>query len=499
MQLKKVVFSTCLIFCLMLSACNLPSVKAGSTPGKTSFTNYTLDCLTSPGNPADPIQPPPNCDRWQDNRYERPFNASKQDIYAPDMDILFGALGRSGDWFFARIALDSLAPGAQALRGSYGIEIDTDRDFRGDYLVVGTPQIHPSPDWNPLGVQVWHDRNNDVGNQIAGQPDGPYSGDGYDELLYDPGQQKTPPSVFMRANRKGDHVYLDLAFQPVLIENAGSFYWWAWADDGIRQVNSFDYHDMFDLPTAGEVYQGQPNFPAKAISVVDNTCADAFGVEPPQGDTHFCIGDPSVSYIPPGGGCEDPNIQDTSILCPSGTSTPEFGTETQTATITPTCPGYSISIHSPTPGGPTPCGSPPPCPHLSNGQNTPDPNACTPTLTPTVTQIMTLTVTSTCPAAAAAANTRPCQTGTPTPTATLPCPNGIAGASANTQPCQTGTATLTMTPPCPNSVAGASASGGCTSTPTATIHITFTMRPPTRTPRPHATKTPCPVGAGGCN
>src|SRR5690348_5252924 len=127
MQIKRAIVSTCIIFCLLLTACNLPTVKADLTPGKSNFTNYIMDCLTTDGNPPAPIQPLLNCDRWQDNRYERPFNAGKQDTYYSDMDILFSALGRSGGWFFARVTLNALVPDAQTLKGSYGIEIDTDR------------------------------------------------------------------------------------------------------------------------------------------------------------------------------------------------------------------------------------------------------------------------------------------------------------------------------------------------------------------------------------
>ena len=119
----------------------------------------------------------------------------------------------------------------------------------------------------------------------------------------------------MRMSQENGHVNLEFAINKNLIGNPESFSWWTWADAGLRQWSEFDYHDTFDQAAAGVVYQGEPDFPAKAIFKVDNTCADTFGNESPQGDTHFCLSDPSVTYIPPGEPCEDPVLQGTAIVC----------------------------------------------------------------------------------------------------------------------------------------------------------------------------------------
>ena len=59
-------------------------------PGNPVFSQYVTDCKT--GDQVIPnslIQPDPGCDSWALNRYERPFNAGKQDEYYPELDILF--------------------------------------------------------------------------------------------------------------------------------------------------------------------------------------------------------------------------------------------------------------------------------------------------------------------------------------------------------------------------------------------------------------------------
>jgi hypothetical protein len=426
MHNKKILLSVFLVFSLLLSACNLPTLTPDpptNTVSSAYYTNYLLDCAVLNGGQTNPIQPPANCDRWQDNRYERPFNAERQDIYYPDVDILFSAFGQSGDWFFTRIALNSLRPGGQTLMGSYAVELDTDKDMRGDFLIVGTPQISSDQSWNPNGVQIWYDSNNDVGNHLPGQPDGPYKGDGYDELLLDSGQGKNPGMAFMRVGEKYGHPYLELAFETRLVGDPDSFYWWTWADEGVRQPGSFDYHDAFDLQAAGEVYVRSQYFPAKSIADVDNTCIDSYGTEPPIGDSHFCRGDPAVNYIPPDSGCEDPIIDtvNSSILCPTPTpssltsETPTAGTGTPTVTVSTPCPTGSTACETVT-ATPTCsdllsshtqlCGSPSPC-MLSAHQGD-----CTPT--PTATHVR-ITFTP-----------KPSKKPTPRDPGKPPCPVGVA-------------------------------------------------------------------------
>ena len=73
------------------------------------------------------------------------------------------------------------------LPGQYGVELDLDRDGRGEWLIrVAAPG---STDWSRQGVQAWTETNGDVGGVAIMTADSkPRGGDGYDELVFDEGK-----------------------------------------------------------------------------------------------------------------------------------------------------------------------------------------------------------------------------------------------------------------------------------------------------------------------
>ena len=56
---------------------------------------------------------------FDQNLYERPFNADSMDTYYPDLDIQKATLIRSGDWVYVTITLAGTAPDG-SMRGTYG-------------------------------------------------------------------------------------------------------------------------------------------------------------------------------------------------------------------------------------------------------------------------------------------------------------------------------------------------------------------------------------------
>src|SRR3990172_7686585 len=128
----------CLLFLLILPACNFPSPISTSSPisgenplitepaleqpvseipslQSTSSPTATIFHLVTPGAGAgvessiyDPIsgdtaqqgQPnqPPGGDIYLYNLYERPFNANTQDAFFPDLDIRRAEIGLSQPW-----------------------------------------------------------------------------------------------------------------------------------------------------------------------------------------------------------------------------------------------------------------------------------------------------------------------------------------------------------------------------------------------------------------
>ena len=90
-----------------------------------------------------------------------------------------------GTWGYASITLQK-ADANGGLPGQYGVELDLDRDGRGEWLIrVAAPS---STDWSRQGVQAWKETNGDVGGVAIMTADSkPRGGDGYDELVFDEG------------------------------------------------------------------------------------------------------------------------------------------------------------------------------------------------------------------------------------------------------------------------------------------------------------------------
>ena len=289
----KVIFLGVLV--MVVTGCNLPTIAHQIRPGIPMYEQFIADCNTGENvEPGELIQPIPGCDNWEINRYERPFNRETQDEYYPDLDVLFAELGRDGTWFYLNLALFDVSEDTQQLDGTYGIEIDWDRDGRGDILiVVDEPGKIDKDEWSVLGVQVWKDNNNDVGNDIPKEPDSPYLGDGYNLLAFDQGEGSDPDAAWARA-KLGQSAYVEMAFKTTLLDNPVEFVWWVWSDQGVANVAGFDYHDKYARAEAGDANEFQPYFPSDQVHGLDNTCASLWGL-PPDDDPSLCVNDPNFA------------------------------------------------------------------------------------------------------------------------------------------------------------------------------------------------------------
>jgi len=295
----KVIFLGVLV--LVVTGCTLPSIASMThegQPGTPVYEQSISDCNTGiTVEPGELIQPIPGCDAWLINRYERPFNRGAQDEYYPDLDILSAEFGGDGTWFYLNLALFDVSEDTQQLDGAYGIEIDWDRDGRGDMLIVVLkPGSYAGEDWSVLGVQVWKDDNNDVGNEEPEEPDPPYLGDGYELLVFDQGEGSDPDAAWARA-KLGYSAYVEMAFKANLLGDRREFEWKVWSDQGVANVAKFDYHDNFTRDEAGDTIEFHPHFPADQIYGLDNTCAALWGSRPDD-DPSLCHNDP-IFICPP--------------------------------------------------------------------------------------------------------------------------------------------------------------------------------------------------------
>lgn len=216
--------------------------------------------------------------------YERPFDQS-MNTYFPDLDIKNTALNRDAAWIYVTITLAGQDPQG-GLLGDYGLELDVNRDGRGDFLIMAAA---PKSSWSTDGVRVWQDSNHNVGSIHPVQSDAPQNGDGYETVLFDQGQGSDPDLAWARLSPK-DPKSVQIAFKRSLFNDANPFLWGAWAmDPGILHPDWFDYNDHFTQAEAGSpLVELKQYYPLKALYEVDNTCRWAVGFTPNGSEPGIC-------------------------------------------------------------------------------------------------------------------------------------------------------------------------------------------------------------------
>ncbi|MGA9531247.1 MAG: hypothetical protein WBR18_00875 [Anaerolineales bacterium] len=219
--------------------------------------------------------------------FERPFSAQAME-YKPYLDITRGELSASGPWFYVTIFLEEL-PTAD-VSPSYGVEIDIDKDGRGDWLIYAASPA--GSDWTTDGVLALRDNNNNVGDSkpvLSEAP--PQSGDGYEETVFDSGQGLDPDAAWIRQS-PGSPAKIQIAFKQTLIGPPGEFMWGAWADEGPQEPAWFDYNDHFSIQEAGSPVSNSSYYPLNELAQIDNTCRWGYGFTPTGSE-------PGACYIPP--------------------------------------------------------------------------------------------------------------------------------------------------------------------------------------------------------
>jgi hypothetical protein len=260
---------------------------------------------------------------YNKDMYERPFNADSQDTYYPQVDIVKTTMMNGTPWVYGSITLQGTNPNTQKLDATYGIELDVNKDGRGDTLIlVNSPA---STSWSTAGVQVWADSNQDVGNKVPIRSDPPQTGNGYEQLVFDQGSGSDPDLAWASlASGKPNEVWF--AFKSSLIQDAKRFLWSAWAQQGGLHPDWFDYNDHFTLDQAGSPLPGT-QYPMKALAAVDDTCRWAIGFAPSGDEPGLCPLPPTATSTP----SETPVPTKT----PKRTSTPKH-TSTPKPTAVPT-------------------------------------------------------------------------------------------------------------------------------------------------------------------
>jgi len=245
----------------------------------------------------------PGGDRFTFGKYERPFNADTMDTYFPYLDIQNVTIYQDDTWVYGVIIVKG-RDANNAMPGKYAVELDVNRDGRGDFFVIVT---HPaSTDWTTDGVQVWADTNKDVGGSTAVQSDKTLStGDGYETLVFDSGQGQDADAAWARLS-PADPNGIQLAVKRSVLGGAKAYMAGMWAGNDDLNPALFDINDHFTHDAAGEASRDlEYYYPIKQVSELDNTCRMAVGFVPTGSEPLLC---PSASGCqPPAGGCNTAN------------------------------------------------------------------------------------------------------------------------------------------------------------------------------------------------
>jgi hypothetical protein len=216
--------------------------------------------------------------------YERPFNAVTMDTYFPYLDIVDTQGFKDGTWGYATITLQNTDPNGD-LPAQYGIELDLDRDGRGDWLILTSSPA--STQWTTQGVRAWRNSNGDIGGVAVMAADThPRGGDGYEVQAFDQGQGSLIDGAWTRIS-DSDPKTVELAFKLEMLGSSGSYAMGAWAGSTV-DPGMFDYHDHMTHLQAGSPNPGYEVYPLKDMAEIDNTCRLAVGFAPTGKEPGLC-------------------------------------------------------------------------------------------------------------------------------------------------------------------------------------------------------------------
>jgi hypothetical protein len=226
--------------------------------------------------------------------FERPFTQEVMD-YQSHLDITRGELSVGSPFAYVTIFLEGSPPADST--ALYGVEIDLDRDGRGDWLVYG--QVPAASDWTSAEVRVYSDGDNDVGDGTPVEADGSGAGlNGFDDMKFDMGYNTTDPDAAWIRRDPSNASRVQLAFKMAFIGSPNDFLWGVWSDEGPKNPAWFDYNDHFTLAEAGSPDTGSSHYPVKALYSLDNTCRYAYGFTPTTNLPGMCKLPPTP--VPPG-------------------------------------------------------------------------------------------------------------------------------------------------------------------------------------------------------
>ena len=292
--------SVLLVFALLMSlvvSCGSPATPAATAqPAAAEPTQIAHTIM--PANPGAPKQEMNDIDtsKTAGNKtaagdsfrlgiFERPFSKAGMN-YQQETDLLAMELTEDENFFYFSIRLAGAATDG-TLSATYGIEIDTDLDSRGDFLLWAKGMNHL--EWSIDDVMLLRDSNKDVGGASPAKADSA-SSNGYDQVLFSKDMLTDPDIAWQRVSPNNRNI-IQLAVKKSVV-NSPSFMWKGWADSGLADPSKFDYNDTMSENHAGSPMKGNEFYPVDYLFLMDSTCWTAYEFDP----TGF---EPGGCYIKP--------------------------------------------------------------------------------------------------------------------------------------------------------------------------------------------------------
>lgn len=229
-----------------------------------------------------PEQRAPYGDSFDLNRLERPFTQDM--VYLPDVDIASFSLSEDAEWYYLSIEMVGKNPNSPE-NIQFSVELDTNLDSFGDYLIVAQPPY--SETWSADTLKIYADTDRDSAGVNAAKSDAPFSGNGYDQLIHSVSEKvgSDVDVAWVRVNA-GPLATVQFAFKNSF--SGSSFLYSVMADAGLQDVSHLDYVDFMNELEAGSPVRSNSNYPLKKLFAVDNTCYQAFGFKASGYEPKIC-------------------------------------------------------------------------------------------------------------------------------------------------------------------------------------------------------------------
>lgn len=275
------------------------------SPSSQSASGRVVYDVDSSG--TGPEKRAPYGDSYDINRLERPF--LKDMTYVPDLDIFSFTVSEDTDWFYVTIKLIGKDPN-NSMGIDFGVELDTDHDGFGDYIIVAHPPYTTT--WDTANVEIFEDRNHDTAGLSAEKSDAPLTTDGYETQIFHGGAGDSDTDMAWVRMGGGAGDTIEFAFKKSW--SGVVFLLGVLSDSGLKDVTKLDYVDRFQEAEAGSPVRDKKYYPLGALYAVDNTCQEAFGFKPTGYEPKLC----PRSEPTPGsqaGGCDNPGQYTSQIAC----------------------------------------------------------------------------------------------------------------------------------------------------------------------------------------